>query len=99
MLSSPWTINETQIHITLQTQAVVKPLGVSMATAAVCICGVSSFKYTPRKTGGMGKKISPCGFIPLVSPGFHNAVERNEQVMSLVHGIMGETGCKLGSVG
>ena len=82
MLSSPWTINETQIHITLQTQAVVKPLGVSMATAAVCLCGVSLFNPYITASGGRGRKLSPCGFIPLVSPGFHNPVERNEQVMS-----------------
>ena len=41
MLSSPCTINKTQTHITLQTQAVVIPFGAYMATAAVCICGVS----------------------------------------------------------
>lgn len=28
---------------------------------------------------GRGNPISPCGFIPLVSPGFHNPVERNDQ--------------------
>ena len=82
MIHRPWTINETQIHITLQTQVVVKPFGVSMATAAACICGVSLFNPYITASGGSGKTISPCGFIPLVSPGFHNTVERNEQVMS-----------------
>ena len=79
MILKPWTTNETQTHITLQKQVVVKPLGVSMATTAACICGVSLFKYTPRVTGGSGRKLSPCGGIPLVSPGFHNPVERNGQ--------------------
>jgi len=41
MILKPWTTNETQTHITLQKQVVVKPLGVSMATTAACICGVS----------------------------------------------------------
>ena len=79
MIHKPWTTNETQTHITLQKQVVVKPLGVSMATTAACICGVSPFNPYITASGGSGKTISPCGFIPLVSPGLHNPVKRNGQ--------------------
>ena len=41
MIHKPCTLNETQTHITLQTQVVAKPFGACMATAAACICGVS----------------------------------------------------------
>jgi len=83
MILRPCTINETQTHIAPQKLTVVAgacPL-VHGATA-VSICGVSLFNPYITASGGSGKTISPCGFIPLVSPGFHNPVERNEQVMS-----------------
>ena len=79
MILKPWTTNETQTHITLQKQVVVKPLGAAMTTTAACICGVSPFNPYITASGGSGRKLSPCGVIPLVSPGFHNPVERNEQ--------------------
>ena len=57
MILKPWTINETQTHITLQKQVVVKPLGVSMATTAACICGVSLL--SPRNSDGDDRAASP----------------------------------------
>jgi len=108
MLHKPWTINKTQTHIAPQTQVVVKPFGVSMATTAACLCGVSLFNpYIPAdKAGGQNNK-SLRG-IPLVSPGLHNPVKRNGQqrrelcrdiCRKLVHGVTGEIGCKIGNVG
>ena len=57
MIHKPWTINETQTHITLQKQVVVKPLGVSMATTAACICGVSLLSR--RNSDGDDRAASP----------------------------------------
>ena len=65
MIHKPWTINETQTHITLQTQVVVKPSGVSMATAAACICGVSLL--SPRNSDGDDRAASPGWGVPAPS--------------------------------
>ena len=65
MLSSPCTINETQTHITLQTQVVVIPLGACMATAAACICGVSLL--SPRNSDGDDRAASPGWGAPVPS--------------------------------
>jgi len=43
-MTTLWPKNETQTHITLQKQVVVKPFGAAIATTAACICGVSLIK-------------------------------------------------------
>ena len=57
MIHKPWTTNETQTHITLQKQVVVKPFGAAIATTAACICGVSLL--SPRNSDGDDRAASP----------------------------------------
>ena len=57
---------------------------VPMSTAAANSGGVSHLRRAFRRVflyppSGRGTTISPCGFIPLVSPGLHNPVKRNDQ--------------------
>ena len=98
-MTLPWTTNETQTHITLQKQVVVKPHGVSMATTAACICGVSPFNPYIPASGGSGRKLSPCGVSPWRAQA--STIRWKEMVsnvasyvanMSQAHGVMGEIG-------
>ena len=79
MIHKLWQTCKAHTHITSQTQVVVVPLGEAIAAAAACICGVSPFNPYITAISGSGKTISPCGVLPLVSPGLHNPVKRNEQ--------------------
>ncbi len=60
-----------------------KPKGDPYAPHAACSEGFNAYRdslcvfYIPPS--GRGTTISPCGFIPLVSPGLHNPVKRNDQ--------------------
>ena len=65
MIHKPCTLNETQTHITLQTQVVAKPFGACMATAAACICGVSLL--SPRNSDGDDRAASPGWGAPVPS--------------------------------
>ena len=57
MIHKSWLTNETQTHITLQKQVVVKPFGDAMTTTAACICGVSLL--SPRNSDGDDRAASP----------------------------------------
>ena len=58
---------------------------VPMSTAAANSGGVNALTYRDSlcvfyiPPSGRGKPISPCGVLPLVSPGLHNPVKRNDQ--------------------
>jgi len=56
-MTTSWLTNETQTHITLQKQVVVKPFGAAMTTTAACICGVSLLSR--RNSGGDDRAASP----------------------------------------
>lgn len=57
---------------------------VLVPTAFTGDVGISALtEYIPT-SGGRGRKLSPCGLIPLASPDHHNPVMRNESITSYV---------------
>ena len=52
---------------------------VLVPTAFTGDAGISALTEYITASGGSGRKLSPCGFIPLVSPGLRNPVKRNGQ--------------------
>ena len=78
-MTTLWKPSKKHIHITPPELVTAVSLGVSITAAVASTSGVSSFNPYITASGGSGRKLSPCGGIPLVSPGFHNPVERNGQ--------------------
>ena len=65
----------------LNKQSAPQEQAVKKSIAAVRSCGAFVFNTFPAEQAG-GQNNKSLRGIPLVSPGFHNTVERNEQVMS-----------------